>query len=318
MYQNFTGCSALAPVTKEQAPSVEKRADDADRADSNTRGGPQAFEAQQRRLDFASVKQACPKGIYLTPTPRDPHVWQGPYTPAILKFSLLLAADKPPTITISTDIFHPLVTPLTTYTYTTSDTGADTVHATDDERLPPGGFSLRHGFPKWFGRNKPRPSSQIGSTEESTSTAEHSQPSYGPLAIVQILFYMRSTFDTAEVLDKVPLEAAGNPGAWHAWQTHRARVIGTTPLSATPEDGKSPASPTLRQQPGGARRPGQWNWEGVWEERVKKGVQASISQHTLFGGAASTDDLINFLNVDTESIDVPWNKDDEANDSLVA
>jgi hypothetical protein len=25
----------------------------------------------------ASVKQACPKGIYLTPTPRDPHVWQG-------------------------------------------------------------------------------------------------------------------------------------------------------------------------------------------------------------------------------------------------
>ncbi|KAG2163005.1 hypothetical protein JADG_002744 [Aureobasidium aubasidani] len=298
-------------------------------AQSNTRGGPQAFEAQQRRLDLyaclSDSSGACPKGIYLTPTPRDPHVWQGvlfvrkgPYTPAILKFSLLLAADKPPTITISTDIFHPLVTPLTTYTYTTSDTGADTVHATDDERLPPGGFSLRHGFPKWFGRNKPRPSSQIGSTEESTSTAEHSQPSYGPLAIVQILFYMRSTFDTAEVLDKVPLEAAGNPGAWHAWQTHRARVIGTTPLSATPEDGKSPASPTLRQQPGGARRPGQWNWEGVWEERVKKGVQASISQHTLFGSAASTDDLINFLNIDTESIDVPWNKDDEANDSLVA
>ncbi|KAH0335576.1 hypothetical protein KCU81_g8978, partial [Aureobasidium melanogenum] len=292
-------------------------------AQSNTRGGLQAFEAQQRRLDFASVKQACPKGIYLTPTPRDPHVWQGvlfvrkgPYTPAILKFSLLLAADKPPTITFSTDVFHPLVTPLTTYTYTTSDTGADTVHATDDERLPPGGFSLRHGFPQWFGRKKPKPTSQVGLGEETTSTSERSQSSYGPLAIVQILFYMRSAFDTADVLDKVPLEAAGNPGAWHAWQTHRARVIGTGPRSTTPEDGKSPASPTLRQQPGGARRPGQWNWEGVWEERVKKGVQASVSQQTLFGTAGSNDDLINFLNIDTDATDIPWHKEQEAGDNL--
>ncbi|KAI4766627.1 hypothetical protein E4T44_14589, partial [Aureobasidium sp. EXF-8845] len=242
----------------------------------------------------------------------------GPYTPAILKFSLLLAADKPPTITFATDIFHPLVTPLTTYTYTTSDTGADTVHATDDERLPPGGFSLRHGFPQWFGRNKPKSASTAASIQETASTSDRSQLSYGPLGIVQILFYMRSTFDTAEVLDKVPLEAAGNPGAWHAWQTHRARVIGTTPLSA-PNDGKSPTSPNSRQQPGGARRPGQWNWEGVWEERVKKGVQASVSQHTLFGGTGSNDDLINFLNIDLEATDVPWNKDSgTSDDNLVA
>ncbi|KAG9852525.1 hypothetical protein KCU98_g3459, partial [Aureobasidium melanogenum] len=231
-------------------------------------------------------------------------------------FSLLLAADKPPTITFSTDIFHPLVTPLTTYTYTTSDTGADTVHATDDERLPPGGFSLRHGFPQWFGRKKPKPTSQVGLGEETASVSERSQSSYGPLAIVQILFYMRSAFDTAEVLDKVPLEAAGNPGAWHAWQTHRARVIGTAPRSATPEDGKTPASPTSRQQPGGARRPGQWNWEGVWEERVKKGVQASVSQQTLFGTAGSNDDLINFLNIDTDATDIPWHMEQEAGDNL--
>jgi hypothetical protein len=226
----------------------------------------------------------------------------GPYTPAILKFSLLLAADKPPTITFSTDIFHPLVTPLTTYTYTTSDTGADTVHATDDERLPPGGFSLRHGFPQWFGRSKPKPTPQPASREEIASTSGRSQASYGPLAIVQILFYMRSTFDTAEVLDKVPLEAAGNPGAWHAWQTHRARVIGTTPPSAIPGDGKSPASPTSRQQPGGARRPGQWNWEGVWEERVKKGVSASVSQHTLFGGTGSNDDLVSSVAIERSNV----------------
>lgn len=258
----------------------------------------------------------------------------GPYTPAVLKFNLLLAADKPPTITVSTDIFHPLVTPLTTYTYTTSDTGADTVHASDDERLPPGGFSLRHGFPQWFGRNKPKPASQPDPNQDTPPSIERPPLSYGPLEIVQILFYMRSTFDTAEVLDSVPLEAAGNPGAWHAWQTHRVRDIGLASLPATLEDGKTPASPTLRQQPGGARRPGQWNWEGVWEERVKKGVQASISQHTLFANTGSNDDLvgrtcgqssivtnllqINFLNLDTEAIDVPWNKDGEAGDNLVA
>lgn len=213
----------------------------------------------------------------------------GPYTPATLKFNLLLAANKPPSIIISTDIFHPLVTPLTTYTYTTSDTGADTVHASDDERLPPGGFSLRHGFPQWFGRNKPVPPPQLNPSDETQPEAEKPPSSYGPLDIVQILFYMRSTFDTAEVLDKVPLEAAGNPGAWHAWQTHR---VGATSVPTTSGDEKLPASPTLRQQPGGARRPGQWNWEGVWEERVRKGVQASISQNTLFGSAGSNDDLV--------------------------
>ncbi|KAG9582584.1 hypothetical protein KCV04_g22902, partial [Aureobasidium melanogenum] len=104
----------------------------------------------------------------------------------------------------------------------------------------------------------------------------------------------------------------------HAWQTHRARVIGTAPRSATPEDGKTPTSPTSRQQPGGARRPGQWNWEGVWEERVKKGVQASVSQQTLFGTAGSNDDLINFLNIDTDATDIPWHMGQEVGDNLVA
>src|SRR5699024_3148272 len=61
----------------------------------------------------------------------------------------------PPLVTFTTDIFHPLLVPLTTYTFTTgSDDATDTVSATDEERLPPGGFSLRHGFPHWFGRAK--------------------------------------------------------------------------------------------------------------------------------------------------------------------
>ena len=151
---------------------------------------------------------------------------------------------------------------------------------------------MRHGFPQWFGRNKPMPPPQLTSSDKTQPNPERSSSSYGPLDIVQVLFYMRSTFDTAEVLDKVPLEAAGNPGAWHAWQTHRASAIGATSVTTISDDGVSPASPTLRQQPGGARRPGQWNWEGVWEERVRKGVQASISQNTLFGSAGSNDDVV--------------------------
>lgn len=44
--------------------------------------------------------------------------------------------------------------PLTTYTFTTGSSETDTVSATDEERLSPGGFSLRHGFPHWFKRGK--------------------------------------------------------------------------------------------------------------------------------------------------------------------
>lgn len=34
----------------------------------------------------------------------------------------------------------------------------------------------------------------------------------------------------------------------------------------------------------GRRKPGEWNWEGVWEDRVKKGIKASLSDPVLFGG----------------------------------
>ncbi|KAH0067122.1 hypothetical protein KCU66_g23577, partial [Aureobasidium melanogenum] len=57
---------------------------------------------------------------------------------------------------------------------------------------------------------------------------------------------------------------------------------------------------------------------GVWEERVKKGVQASVSQQTLFGTAGSNDDLINFLNIDTDATDIPWHAGQEIGDNLVA
>jgi len=46
-----------------------------------------------------------------------------------------------------------------------------------------------------------------------------------------------------------------------------------------------------------ARRPGEWNWDGVWEVRVKKGIDASVGEAMLFGKDAG-DDLIRFLNMD--------------------
>lgn len=81
----------------------------------------------------------------------------GPYASAILRFQIRFPPtypDLPPVVTFTTDIFHPLIVPLTTYTFTTGSSETDTVSATDEERLSPGGFSLRHGFPHWFGRAK--------------------------------------------------------------------------------------------------------------------------------------------------------------------
>jgi hypothetical protein len=51
-----------------------------------------------------------------------------------------------------------------------------------------------------------------------------------------------------------------------------------------------------------ARRPGEWNWDGVWEVRVKKGVDASLTEAVLFGNSAG-DDLIRFLNMEGEEVE---------------
>lgn len=207
--------------------------------------------------------------------------------------------------------------------YTTDIQEGGTVSATDDERLPPGGFSLRHGFPGWFGRaskrhiarqlastlqtpprssrsmggggrdsNSSTPNSKIAASEGSPSPAGRHLGTGGTTAssgstgsksfldvhkreisTFEVLSYIRSTFDDATVLDSVPLDAAGNPGAWHAWRTHRGH-------NNLPEGDPS------------ARTPGEWNWEGVWEERVKKGITVSLSEPVLYGGAGGGDDTV--------------------------
>ncbi|PQE22105.1 ubiquitin-conjugating enzyme protein [Rutstroemia sp. NJR-2017a BVV2] len=275
---------------------------------------PQLRIDQLMRTYSSSLKYACPHGVFMSLTPGDPTLWsgvlfvrKGAYAPSILRFQVSFPPQYPalpPLITFSTDIFHPLITPLTTYMYSTDAQGDDdTVSATDEERLPPGGFSLRDGFPEWFGRK----SKSMRSREEHQRTptrAGMGSPSSGissigktsdgvRVGVYEILRYVRRTFDDETVLDRVPLEAAGNPGAWHAWRAYRVKL---GKLARQAQQGERPLSPVV------ARKPGEWNWDGVWEVRVKKGVEASISEAVLYGQGAG-DDLIQFLNVDADRLE---------------
>lgn len=225
-------------------------------------------------------------------------------------------------MTFATDVFHPLIVPLTTYTFSTGSASDDPVSASDEERLPPGGFSLRHGFPHWFGRAKrsgvaSRTSSRNvsgnsagtvssgaaanakGTVTESTVSSDvpsvsvdnegsteskEGQPrvSSAPSAdqfvepkqvvpVAELLDYIRSTFDDENVLDSLPVEAAGNPGAWHAWKAHRRGGSG---------------SGNLKRGSPQARLPGDWHWDGIWARRVQNEIEASHSDPMLFGNAA--------------------------------
>lgn len=208
-----------------------------------------------------------------------------------------------------TDVFHPLVQPLTTYTYYARDIGRGIVSSGDEDHLPPGGLNLRFGFPDRF--KKPR--DNINKKDDATTHAADgvSRPSNAsprrssaPLTI-EILQYMHVVFDTEAVLDTVPLEDAANTGAWHAWRSYRSKALGdrlSPPLNAGSglDDSVHERSSSPRQQPGGARRPAEWNWQGVWEDRVKKSIQASISDHVLYHSDPS--ELICFSKMESEAI----------------
>ncbi|KAF7188449.1 hypothetical protein HII31_10111 [Pseudocercospora fuligena] len=242
----------------------------------------------------------------------------GPYASAILRFQIDFPDDyphKPPVVAFQSDVFHPLVTPLTTYTYSTRDFGTDTQSAADEQRLPPGGLSLRHGFPEWFddmakdvavskerGADVPQEGGHQGVSQKVTepdSTGHQRAPH-----VIEVLQYMRIVFDTEEVLDTIPLDAAANAGAWHAWQSYRSKSSSRAASVARQADGErvtnTERSVSPRQQPGGARRPGEWNWQGVWEDRVRRSIQNSLSEPVLFGG--DNNDVISFLKMDADAI----------------
>lgn len=214
--------------------------------------------------------------------------------------------------------------PLTTYTFSTGSASDNPVSATDEERLPPGGFSLRHGFPHWFGRAKrsgvasgtpsrnvsgnsaaskapvvdtPEPSTTAAETGNGEPDADNSKentrvsqvPSSDDLPqprkavpVSELLDYIRSTFDDEAVLDSLPVEAAGNPGAWHAWKAHRR--------GGSHSGGLRKASPH-------ARLPGDWHWDGIWARRVQDEIEMSHSDPILFGGASrgNGDDMVSLV-----------------------
>ncbi|KAF1363186.1 UBC-like protein [Lizonia empirigonia] len=285
-----------------------------------------SFRKQHLLIEFSTLRHAQLDGVFVSITPGDPSLWVGvvfvrkgsPYAPAVLRFQISFPSSYPalpPLVTFSTDVFHPLLTPLTTYTHTTASSDTDTVSATDDERLPPGGFSLRHGFPHWFGRAR---QSVAGSRDVSVSEIDNSAQTNTPVrsvvesatsgssgvsstatgvSIVTVLEYIRSSFSEEAVLDSVPLDAAANPSAYHAWRAYRGPALQAQQLSL------SPVSPTLGEGSalGRNRRPGEWNWDGVWEERVKRAINASLSESVLYGSGAG-EDIIRFQQGDNDTM----------------
>ncbi|KAI0111914.1 UBC-like protein [Daldinia grandis] len=301
-----------------------------------------ALRKQHLLVEFAGLKQTYPEGIFVSLTPGDPNLWSGvlfvrdgPYAPAVLRFQISfpdLYPKLPPLVTFSTDMFHPLITPLSTYMYSTDVQDNGTVSATDAERLPPGGFSLRHGFPGWFRRSSrgqnidsgrrssgqqdeqhtphrpPPPSMSSAGTPGSKGSAVGTSPGFAETnrketSAYEVLRYIRSTFSDEDVLDSIPLEAAGNPGAWHAWRTYRIDS-GKEFSDASDGTDATGANPISKETPDSPRRPGEWNWEGVWEERVNKAVTASLSEPVLFSGVGATDDVIRFLNMEDSDVEV--------------
>ena len=180
--------------------------------------------------------------------------------------------------------------PLTTYTFSASALdAAGTVSASDEDRLPPGSISLRHGFPGWYQRAGSLRSKSAsdhdrldnggdedsGSADQGASDRKHEQVTDdSPSMTLQVLEHVKAVFENAEMIDETPLEAAGNPSAWHAWRAHRG-------LSHAQARGRGQG-----QDPPGAlgspQHPGDWNWDGVWESRVRDGVAGSNNEATLY------------------------------------
>jgi hypothetical protein len=181
------------------------------------------------------------------------------------------------------------------------------VSASDDERLPPGGFSLRHGFPQWFRRARDQGSTSrvsSGSAVTPSSFTPQRTSSIPSVTVYQLLEYIRAAFSEESFLDALPQEVVANPGAYHAWHTYRTPLLNTSiessqvdsPPNSRRSSGydKSTAPSTSRNDAGvnRPRKPEEWNWDGVWEERVKRGVQNSLSEPVLFGAAMSGDDIV--------------------------
>jgi hypothetical protein len=277
----------------------------------------------------SSVQGHCPDGLYLSPTPGDVALWaalffvqkgaiaeernraldhqltvpSGPYEGAILRFQISFPDTypySPPLITFLSDVFHPLVVPLTTYTFSANALDASTVvSASDVDRLPPGAFSLRHSFPRWFlpqsdflierglgsttGDPELRGDSTLAETVESLNTSEQANSGSGPdrqTLLLSILRHIQMAFEDEGFLDAVAFKSVGDPSAWHAWRAYRGLPRRPQDTAIAPHEDNILASNAPRD-------PGEWKWDGVWESRMRNAVEASVSEGSLFGATSN-------------------------------
>ena len=261
-----------------------------------------SFRRQQLLLEYASVKIKCPDGIYLAPEATNSAIWsgvffvrQGPYSSAVLRFELAFPAAYPdvgPLLNFSTEIFHPLLVPLTTYTFTAGAIDPNTsISSRETERLTPGSLNLRHEFATWY-----LDQDEIVKNERISLSAEDKQRH----SIHNVLSYMEKAFESAEFLDDLPFRAAVNVNAWHAWRAYRGlpKLESRSVSPASMESSRTPLSP--------GRNPKDWNWDGVWESRVKNGTEESTSDALLYGsktrGANMHAGSIRFVKHDDDQI----------------
>lgn len=125
--------------------------------------------------------------------------------------------------------------------------------------------------------------SSVGSSRMSNSplTSSGQSPNFRSTHILEVLQYMKRAFDDEAALDTLPLGAAGNSGAWKAWRAYRRSK------GLEVDDASARESSTIKQD--------EWSWDGVWEERVRKGIDASIAESTLYGGTGGGDDLVSCM-----------------------
>ena len=249
---------------------------------------------------------------------------KGPYVPAVLRFRVTFPDEYPrlpPLIVFNSDIFHPLVTPLTTYTYAPGSLGSDATGTASQEQLPPGGFSLKHAFPDWVGQTAQgivtSPSEaflgpfgkragelecdsdehQMAGPTEKTRVASgislHAGDSLGLSrsrdvpTMAEILCYIKSSFEDEKLLDDLPLGSAVCSGAWHAWIAYRRTIEHDLP-SVNPDNLSGAEVRTPKRDarvPKSVKPASNWNWDGVWVQRVRTGIEASTSEPVLYAGA---------------------------------
>lgn len=201
-------------------------------------------------------------------------LFAGVYASGIFRFNITFPAQYPalpPSILFTTDVFHPLITPTSTYRHAAPDSDLGTGGAADQSRSPPGTLDLKHGFPHW---------------PEDVTTS--------PVPILRVLYYLRAVFVHATMLDSIAFDDAANTSAWHAYQAFRNDVPmqsihhrdGRVQESLAALDGlrlaSGPSSHSEQSQPGGARTPDQWSWNRVWEERLTKTIQQSSADRVLY------------------------------------